>query len=34
MELIQQENFLKDHVLLYFESQGTGPSQEGSPDQL
>jgi hypothetical protein len=34
MELIQQENFLKDHVLLYFESQGPDLSQPGSPDEL
>jgi hypothetical protein len=34
MELIEQENFLKDHVLLYFESQGPADLAIGDPDEL
>ena len=34
MELVEQENFLKDHVLLYFESQEPAPSEMGDPDEL
>jgi hypothetical protein len=34
MELVEQENFLKDHVLLYFESQDPSPLETGDPDEL
>lgn len=34
MGLPDQENFLKDHVLLYFESQEPNPPEMGDPDDL
>jgi len=34
MGLIEQENFLKDHVLLYFESQEAGHPDVADPDEL
>jgi hypothetical protein len=34
MSLRDQENFMKDHVLLYFESAEADPSALGDPDEL